>query len=259
VFITLAYVSTKALRVALGATLAVLATVALVAASPAARAADGNCQPPGSEVVCSSGKSMEYVEVHKKILPLVSQQGNTREVRKARSWERCHPLLLHASLGGTTAGAEVPTATKPTTRVFPKTKLTLVVVALIALAAFAALIAASQAPNAEPNQSSAGSTVDQSGAGAPVSQPAAPQMSENEALDAYGKLPLSFIPNEGQTDEAVRYYAQGAGYGFFFTKEGAMLSFAEGKAHGHALALDFLGADPGATLEAQERLSGEVN
>jgi hypothetical protein len=85
-------------------------------------------------------------------------------------------------------------------------------------------------------------------------------MSEREALEAYGKLPLSFIPNEGQTDEAVRYYAQGAGYGFFFTKEGATLSFAEGKGRGgHALALDFLGADPGATLEAQKRLSGEIN
>jgi hypothetical protein len=85
-------------------------------------------------------------------------------------------------------------------------------------------------------------------------------MSEREALDAYGKLPLSFIPNEGQTDKAVRYYAQGAGYGFFFTNDGAMLSFAEGKGQGgHALALDFLGANPHATLEAQERLSGEVN
>jgi hypothetical protein len=36
-------------------------------------------------------------------------------------------------------------------------------------------------------------------------------MSEKEAIDAYRKLPLSFIPNEGQTDNAVRYYAQGAG------------------------------------------------
>ncbi len=86
-------------------------------------------------------------------------------------------------------------------------------------------------------------------------------MSEREALDAYGKLPLSFIPNEGQiTDEAVRYSAQGAGYGFFFTQEGATLSFAEGKGRGgHALALAFQGADPHATLEAQERLSGKVN
>jgi hypothetical protein len=32
------------------------------------------------------------------------------------------------------------------------------------------------------------------------------------ALNAYKKLPLSFIPNESQTDEAVRYYAEGAGY-----------------------------------------------
>jgi hypothetical protein len=41
-------------------------------------------------------------------------------------------------------------------------------------------------------------------------------------LDVYGKLPLSFVPNEGQTDKAVRYYAQGAGYGFFFTPKLAL-------------------------------------
>jgi hypothetical protein len=58
----------------------------------------------------------------------------------------------------------------------------------------------------------------------------------------------------------VRYYAQGAGYGLFFTHKGAMLSFAEGKGSGgYALALDFLGANPHATLEARQRLSGEVN
>jgi hypothetical protein len=85
-------------------------------------------------------------------------------------------------------------------------------------------------------------------------------MSEKEALDAYGKLPLSFVANEGQTDEAVRYYAQGAGYGFFFTHKRAMLSFAQDKGRGgHALALDFLGANPDATLTAQKRLSGKVN
>jgi hypothetical protein len=85
-------------------------------------------------------------------------------------------------------------------------------------------------------------------------------MNEEEALEAYGKLPLSFVPNEGQTDEAVRYTAQGAGYGFFFTQEGATLSFAEGKGRGgHALALEFQGANPGATLTAQQRLPGKIN
>ena len=164
---------------------------------------------------------------------------------------------------GKAAGAEVLTGTRPATRrAFPSTKRTLVVLAaaLLALVALATLIPASEAPNAEHSYSSAVSTHDRSGAAAPVSQPAAaPQMSEREALDAYGKLPLSFVPNEGQTDKAVRYYAQGAGYGFFFTHEGARLSFANSEGRGHALALDFLGAEPDATLEARQRLSGKVN
>jgi guanyl-specific ribonuclease Sa len=127
------------------------------------------------------------------------------------------------------AGAKVPMGTRPTTRVFPTTVRTLVVIALalLALVAFAALIAASQAPSAE--HYSVGSNDSKSGA-APVSEPvAAPQMSKKDALNAYEKIPLSFVPNEGQTDKAVRYYAQGAGYGFFFTHKGATLSFAEGK------------------------------
>src|SRR5215208_2048753 len=162
------------------------------------------------------------------------------------------------------AGAKVLTGRRPTTWVFPKkTKWTLVVMALVLLAlfAFVALFSASQAPNAG-HSYPAGSTSDRSAAEAPVSSEptATPQMSEKEALDAYGKLPLSFVPNEGQsTDEAVRYYAQGAGYGFFFTKEGATLSFAEGKGRGHALGLDFLGANPHATLTARKRLPGKVN
>jgi hypothetical protein len=168
---------------------------------------------------------------------------------------------------GTAAGAEMLAGARPARgRTSPKTKRALVVaVSLLTLSALvAALIPASEAPNyAEhssyyySSSSSAGTTADRSGAaGAPVSQAAAPQMSEKDAHDAYAKLPLSFVPNEGQTNEAVRYYAQGAGYGLFFTQGGATLSFADGEGRGHRLALDFLGANPNATLEAQERLSG---
>jgi hypothetical protein len=168
---------------------------------------------------------------------------------------------------GKAAAAGVLRGTRPARgRAFPKTKQASVVVAvaLLALIAFATLSAASQAPNAKHSYySAASSTPDRSGAAAPVSsepQAAAPRMSEQEALDAYEKLPLSFIPNEGQSeDEAVRYYAQGAGYGFFFTRGGATLSFADGKGRGHALGLEFLGANPHPTLEAQKRLAGEVN
>ena len=158
------------------------------------------------------------------------------------------------------AGVRVLTGSRTVRNASPSTKRTLVVLAaaLLVLVAFAALILASQAPSAE--HSSVGSKDSQSlTEAAQAGKLAAPQMSEKEVVDAYSKLPLSFIPNEGQTDKVVRYYAQGAGYGFFFTQGGAMLSFAEGKGHGHALALDFLGADPDATLEAQKRLSGEVN
>jgi Beta-propeller repeat len=160
------------------------------------------------------------------------------------------------------AGSKVLTRTRPTARVFPITVRRFVVtaLALLALVAFAALIAASQVPSAE--HYSVGSNDSQSGrAAAPLPESkAAPQMSDEEALDAYKTLPLSFASNKGQVEEAVRYYAQGAGYGFFFTKEGARLSFAESKERGgHTLALDFLGANPHPTLTAQERLSGEVN
>src|SRR5215207_7689756 len=204
-------------------------------------------------------------EIHKNKWPLVPQQGYTRSEDKEIMRAMSSDVVVARVLGSTAAaGAELLRGARPAKgRAFLGKKKALVVVAvalLALLAAFAALIAASQVPSAE--YSSVGSKDSQSGtAVAPVSEPAAgPQMSEEEAIDAYGKLPLSFIPNEGQTDKAVRYYAQGAGYGFFFTKEGAMLSFSDGKGRGgHALALDFLGAEPDATLETRERLSGDVN
>src|SRR5688572_10260868 len=120
-------------------------------------------------------------------------------------------MSVVAGLAKAAAGTKVLTGTRPAGRLFPRTKRAVVVmaVALLALVASAALFPASQAPSAE--QSSTGTTDYQPGAAAPVSQPAAaPQMSEREAQDAYEKLPLSFLANEGQsTNEAVRYYAQG--------------------------------------------------
>jgi len=175
-------------------------------------------------------------------------------------------MSVNAGVAKAAAGAEVLTGTRSVRKPLPKTKKMLVVtaVALVALVALGVLISASQVTNAE--HYSVWSKDSKSGAAEPPgSEPtAAPQMSDEEALDAYKQLPLSFIPNEGQTEEAVRYYAQGAGYGYFFTPKGATLSFAEGNGgakgyKGHALALDFLGADPDATLTAQKRLAGKVN
>src|SRR5437016_461769 len=43
---------------------------------------------------------------------------------------------------------------------------------------------------------------------------------------AYGKLPLSFEPNQGQTDRGVDYVARGKGYTLFLTPGEAVLSLA---------------------------------
>jgi hypothetical protein len=102
----------------------------------------------------------------KKGLPYVCMGGS----------ERGSEMSVVAGVGKAT-GAEVLRGARPAKgRAFPTTKRALVVVALLAL--LAALISASEAPNAE-HYYSAGSTHDQSGA--LVSQPAAaPQMSERE-------------------------------------------------------------------------------
>ena len=47
---------------------------------------------------------------------------------------------------------------------------------------------------------------------------------KQQALAAYGKLPLAFTANAGQTDKRVRYSAQGAGFSVFLTRREAMLS-----------------------------------
>ena len=47
---------------------------------------------------------------------------------------------------------------------------------------------------------------------------------KQQALAAYGKLPLAFTANAGQADARVRYAAQGAGFSVFLTRREAMLS-----------------------------------
>jgi hypothetical protein len=37
------------------------------------------------------------------------------------------------------------------------------------------------------------------------------------APPSFATLPVAFVENRGQTDAAVRYYAQGDRYGFYFT------------------------------------------
>src|SRR5258708_5744229 len=43
-------------------------------------------------------------------------------------------------------------------------------------------------------------------------------------IESYGKLPLSFELNQGQTDPAVKFLSRGSGYNLFLTSNEAVLA-----------------------------------
>jgi hypothetical protein len=77
-------------------------------------------------------------------------------------------------------------------------------------------------------------------------------------LEAYGKLPLVFVPNRGQTDARVRFSAQAGGASFWFAPGEAVFAFAK-ETQGVNLRLRFLGADPAATVAGARLGPGKVN
>lgn len=71
----------------------------------------------------------------------------------------------------------------------------------------------------------------------------------------YGNPPLSFESNRGQSAGAVRYLADGPGYGLFLTPRRAVLSIDSGRS---VLSMRFLGAGT-PTISGIGRLPGEAN
>src|SRR5437660_11527830 len=47
---------------------------------------------------------------------------------------------------------------------------------------------------------------------------------QEKIVESYGKLPLSFEANEGQTDARVRFLSRGAGYTLFLTSDEAVFA-----------------------------------
>ena len=86
---------------------------------------------------------------------------------------------------------------------------------------------------------------------------------KQQALAAYGKLPLSFTANAGQADARVRYAAQGAGFSVFLTRREAMLSLKrpgkQRRGRGVALALRFLGSNRNVAIRGERPGPGRVN
>jgi hypothetical protein len=63
-----------------------------------------------------------------------------------------------------------------------------------------------------------------------VSGAAAPEKADRESiLEAYGKLPLYFIENQGQLDPKVRFYVKTSGQTLYFTDEGIVFDLLRGE------------------------------
>src|SRR5260221_3284409 len=58
---------------------------------------------------------------------------------------------------------------------------------------------------------------------APGSSPL-PPAAKQRVIASYGKLPLHFEANQGQTDERVKFLARGSGYGPILTSTESLLS-----------------------------------
>src|SRR2546422_1798207 len=86
-----------------------------------------------------------------------------------------------------------------------------------------------------------------------------------QVQESYGKLPLYFEANRGQTDRQVKFLNRGRGYSLFLTPTEAILALSprptegEGQGEGAILRMSFVGADPKARVEGQEKLPGIVN
>ena len=70
----------------------------------------------------------------------------------------------------------------------------------------------------------------------------------------YGKLPLSFEPNRGQTDARVEFLTRGPGYTIFLEPTSATVAL-----QGAVVRMDLVGANRDITMQPQDRLPGVAN
>jgi parallel beta-helix repeat protein len=108
------------------------------------------------------------------------------------------------------------------------------------------------------------------------SRPSPPgEASKSRIADRYGKLPLSFEVNEGQTDKQVEFVSHGPGYDLFLTASGAVLTLRKPQtppldkskspvlpknvSSASVLRLKMIGTNPESSVKGQDELPGKVN
>jgi hypothetical protein len=75
----------------------------------------------------------------------------------------------------------------------------------------------------------------------------------------YGKLPLVFEANQGQTDASVKFLSRGPGYSLFLTESEAVLSLRGADDKSQALRMKLLGAAAAPKMTGLDRLPGVSN
>ena len=76
------------------------------------------------------------------------------------------------------------------------------------------------------------------------------------ALEGYGKLPLAFEENRGQTDRQVAFLARGAGFHLFLTPNAAVYRL-RGESGSNVVRMELVGANRAASVRGIDRLPGE--
>lgn len=74
----------------------------------------------------------------------------------------------------------------------------------------------------------------------------------------YGKLPLGFEPNRGQTDRRVQFVSRGAGYTIFLSPTSVTFAL-ERTAESAVVRMDLLGASSRVAMLPQDKLPGVAN
>jgi Ca2+-binding RTX toxin-like protein len=77
--------------------------------------------------------------------------------------------------------------------------------------------------------------------------------------EAFGKMPLFFEANAGQTDAEVRYLSRGPGYNLYLTGTEAVLSLFQGDGRESVLTIGLDGANPAPRVVGQNELGGQSN
>jgi hypothetical protein len=94
----------------------------------------------------------------------------------------------------------------------------------------------------------------------PASAPNAGPAGASTSDRSFGTIPLSFEPNQGQTNPAVKFLSQGNGYSLFLTANQAVLALNQGSgSSGNALTMPLIGANPSPQVTGVDPLPGADN